>query len=99
MRQLTRILEGGSLRAIAKDWNERGIRTTWDKEINETGLKKMLTSPRIAGYSQHRGQIIGKGKWDPILDEATWKQVAYDPQRPGYGVVRDPAGVTRFVVF
>ena len=78
-----RILEGGSLRAIAKSWNERGIRTSWDKPINETGLKKMLCSGRVAGFSEYQKEIIGKAKWDAILDEATWQQAAYHSQRPG----------------
>lgn len=81
-----RILEGSSLRAIAKDFNERGIRTSWDKAINETGLKKMLTSGRVAGLRLHQGDIIGKAKWGAILDEATWKQVCTilkDPARRG----------------
>ena len=81
-----RILEGGSLRAIAKSWNERGIRTTWDKPINETGLKKMLCSGRVAGLSEHHGDIVGPAKWDAILDEATWQQVRIildDPARRG----------------
>ena len=82
----TRILEGSSLRSIARDWNERGIRTTWDKEINETGLKKMLTSPRVVGLRQHQGEIIGKAQWPAILDETTWQQVSTilkDPSRRG----------------
>jgi DNA invertase Pin-like site-specific DNA recombinase len=81
-----RILEGSSLRSIARDWNERGIRTTWDKEINETGLKKTLTGARVAGLVQHQGAIIGKAKWPAILDEVTWQQVRtilQDPARRG----------------
>jgi len=81
-----KVLEGSSLRAIATDWNKRGIRTSWDNPINETGLRKMLTSPRIAGFSQYQGDIIGKAAWDAILDEATWSQVCTilkDPARRG----------------
>ena len=81
-----RILEGGSLRAIAKSWNERGILTSWLKPINETGLKKMLCSGRVAGLSEYQKEIIGKAKWDAILDEATWHQVCTilkDPARRG----------------
>ena len=79
-----RILEGGSLRTIAMDWNEQGIRTSSDKPINETGLSKILTSARVAGRVQHQGEITDiKAKWDPILDDATWGRVP--------AVLKDPA--------
>ena len=79
-----RVLEDGSLRAIAKDWNERGIRTSWDKPINETGLRKILTSARVVGRVQHQGEITDiKAQWDPILEDATWERVRT--------ILRDPA--------
>ena len=81
------ILGGGSLRRIAIDWNEQGIRTSWGKPINETGLKKILTSARVVGRVQHQGEIIdSKAKWEPILDEAIWNRVRtilHDPARRG----------------
>jgi hypothetical protein len=36
----------------------------------------MLTNPTVAGLRLHRGEIVGKAAWEPILDEATWRAVA-----------------------
>ena len=32
-----------------------------------------LTVPFVAGFRVHQGEIVGKGTWEPILDEATWR--------------------------
>ncbi len=79
-----RILEGHSLRSVTMDWNERGIRSTRGNVFFDTQVKKILTSPRVAGLRQHQGKVIGKAVWPAILDEATWTGVCTrlnDPSR------------------
>ena len=77
-----RILEGISLRAVTKDWNDRGIRSTKGNVFYDTQVKSILTSPRVAGLREHQGEIVGKAMWKPILDEAKWQQVCTILQDP-----------------
>ncbi|MET7944302.1 recombinase family protein [Streptomyces sp. NPDC005302] len=78
------VLAGGSMRALAADLNERGLRTSrgshWDGET----LSRMLRRPRNAGILQHRGEEAGPAQWEGALDEPTWRSlraVLDDPSR------------------
>jgi site-specific DNA recombinase len=42
-----------------------------------------LLNPRIAGLSVYRGEIVGQGKWEPLVSEETWRAVR--------GILEDPA--------
>ena len=44
-------------------------------KVNGSTVKNMLTNPTIAGLRVHRGEVVGRGNWEPILDEPTWRQV------------------------
>ena len=69
-----RILGGESLRRIAFDLNERGIRTPGTKGHPDgkkwytSTLRQMIRSPRLAGLRTHNG-VIHPGNWEPILTE------------------------------
>lgn len=88
---IERVTRGGTLHAIARDWNARGIRTSsgngWDAQ--EAG--RVLRKPRNAGLMEHRGQVIGDAAWPPVVDEVTWRKaraILTDPARtttPGPG--------------
>jgi site-specific DNA recombinase len=44
----------------------------------------MITSPRVAGLRQLRGEVVGPAAWPAILDRATWERVCavfVDPAR------------------
>lgn len=83
------ILAGASLRAVCREWEERGIRTVprarrqpdgtrsepVSKAWDATELRRMLLRPRNAGILQHRGQEAGPARWPAILDEATWRSM------------------------
>lgn len=78
------ILRGISCRGIARDWNEREVKTprggSWAPQV----IRKMLLAPRLAGLRQHRGAVVGSAAWPPILDRQTWHSVVAtltDPQR------------------
>jgi site-specific DNA recombinase len=78
------VLAGTSLRAIARELNGRGVRTsaggTWDPRT----LGRVLRRPRNAGLSVYRGQVVGPAVWPAIVDEDTWRGVCTvlaDPAR------------------
>ncbi|MGO4445064.1 recombinase family protein [Mycobacterium sp. 2YAF39] len=78
------ILAGRSLSSIAREMNEGGHRTVNGTPWTNLKLRRALMTPRIAALSVHQDQIVAPGKWDPILDEATWRGLcAYltDPSR------------------
>jgi site-specific DNA recombinase len=80
-----RVLAGEATTAIAKEWNERGLRTPRRRSLwTATVIRNVLTNPRAAGLRVHRGEIVGAAAWPPILDRATHERlVAHfaDPNR------------------
>lgn len=66
-----RIMEGESAYAIAKEWNEAGRLTTAGNRWSPAMLLRMLRNPRLAGLRVYKGEVIGEGSWEPILDRAT----------------------------
>lgn len=88
IRAATRgILSGRSLAALARELNDRGVKTTTGKEWTYMRLRDVLVRPRNAGLI-HRGradrrtetneevpafEVIGKAEWDAIVDEDTWR--------------------------
>lgn len=69
-----RIIVGDSLRGIVGDWARRGVATPTGGAWATTGLRKMLLSPRIAGYREHLGKLY-PGTWDPIIHPEKWQTV------------------------
>lgn len=87
------IVRGVSLRSMARDLNQRGVppvtavlpfyprgRDAW----TQARLRGVMTSPRLAGHRTHRGEVVAKGQWPAILDQATYEAmmaVLSDPKR------------------
>lgn len=86
---VARVLGGGSMYAIAREWNEAGVRTPTGKEWTVQHLSSMLRSPRIAGLREHRGAIVAPGLWPAIVDPADHERLRAilaarrRPGRPG----------------
>lgn len=82
---MQRVLAGVSLRQIAREWNEAGLRTTRsDKEFNSRDVRRILLNPRNAGFTTHDGKLLLTGKWPEIIDEDTFtavKDLLTDPAR------------------
>ena len=68
-----RILNGNSLTSVAAWLNQSGVRGRHGGRFVPTTVGDVLTAPFVAGLRVHRGEIVGKGTWEPILDEATWR--------------------------
>lgn len=80
------VLEGTSLNAIARRWNEAGAPTPTGRVGSWTGVRvrQILTSPRVVGFRQHggRGKVLlddagepVRAVWPAILDEDVWLQL------------------------
>jgi hypothetical protein len=64
---VARLRAGDSLRGIATDWNERGIRTVRGGPWKVQVLRRMLASARISGQREYKGEIVAVGDWEPII--------------------------------
>jgi site-specific DNA recombinase len=76
------VLSGTGLFIICDRLNKRGIRTVRGNIWKSHAMRRVLSAPRIAGFAVYQGELLtdssGKpirGKWEPILDEATWRAV------------------------
>jgi DNA invertase Pin-like site-specific DNA recombinase len=70
------VLAGWSLSNIAGHLAAQGHIGAHGGKIRASTVRKMVTNASVAGLRVHRGEIVGKASWDPILDEATWRAVA-----------------------
>ena len=81
-------LSGRTLSSIAREWNEGGHFTRAGGRWTQSSVSLFLKSPRNAGLRAHRGEVVGKGQWEPIVSEATWRKAVAritDPARRSGG--------------
>ncbi|MET9762052.1 recombinase family protein [Streptomyces sp. NPDC006372] len=109
------IIAGDSLRSECRALAAAGIRTVprrykqpdgsrgepESREWTPTELRKMLLRPRNAGLIEHKGEIVGKASWPPLVPEEKWracKAILERPERrttPGNGRVWLGTGLYR----
>ncbi len=65
------MLCGESIRSIAFDFNDRGIKPVGGGRWVGSTLRRMLVSPRIAGLREHNGGVVGDAAWPAIIDRAS----------------------------
>jgi site-specific DNA recombinase len=78
------VLAGHSLRAIATEWNSRGIFTTHNNKWTNLTLRRILSNPLYAGLVVYQGRVIGPGEWQPLFDLDTHRGLVAllsDPSR------------------
>jgi DNA invertase Pin-like site-specific DNA recombinase len=68
-----KVLTGWSLENIATELRARGLRGAHGGVIRAGQVRSMVRNPTVAGHRVHRGRIVGRGVWEPILDESTWQ--------------------------
>ena len=79
-----RLLAGESLRSIVKDWNSRGLRTTFKaQEWTSRTVSDVLRRPRNAGLAVYKGEIVGPAAWPAIIPEDRWRAVTSLLDNPG----------------
>lgn len=67
------VLNGRSMRSLVQELIERGWLTTEGGTWSQSGLRKLLLNPKVAGFATLRGEIMGPGSWDPVLDVEQWE--------------------------
>lgn len=86
-----RILAGEPIRAIFRDFNERGLHNASGTPWTHPTFRKVIVNPRHAGLLYANGQEIGPAAWPAIIDPETWRavvRVLTNPERvttPGRG--------------
>ena len=69
------ILAGESVRGVARALNGAGSRTATGCEWRDVNVRDMLLRPRNAGLRVHHDEVVGEGKWAPILTPEVYHQV------------------------
>jgi site-specific DNA recombinase len=82
------ILAGGSVRGLVKWCADKGITTTRGNPVTHTELRDMLMRPRNAGIAVYKGEEVGRGKWEPIVEETKYRAVVAILSDPGRTVNR-----------
>ena len=78
------LLAGGSLRGVVAGMNARGVQTTAGNPWHSTELRRLLVNPRYVAQRVHKGEVVGTGTWQAILDDDTHdavKAILSDPDR------------------
>jgi hypothetical protein len=70
-----RMLAGEPLSKLADDLNTRGITTTRGGRWTGANLGRMLGHQRYGGWVEYRGKNVGRISGEPVLDEATFRDV------------------------
>jgi len=76
-----RFLAGESMPSLVRWLQESGIRTSRGGPWKSTSLRGILTSARIAGLRVHRGEIVGRGVWAPIITPEVRDKVLAEAER------------------
>ena len=95
-----KVLAGIGPHPIAKQWNGAGLRTTAGKPWNNVNVRLVLIRALNAGLIEHgskgrqaQGNVVGRGNWEPIVDEDTWRAVRAVLTDPGRRVGPGPKPV------
>ncbi|MBD0838825.1 recombinase family protein [Streptomyces sp. TRM68416] len=82
------ILSGGSIRSLVKWCADKGVTTTRGNPVTHQDMRDMLLRPRNAGIAVYRGEEVGRGQWEPIVDEAKYRAVVAILRNPERAVNR-----------
>lgn len=79
-----RFLAGESIRAICSGLNARGVTAASGGEWSPQTLRRMLSSGRIAGQREHKGEVVATAEWAAIItpaESAAIRARLADPER------------------
>lgn len=93
VRIVDAICTGQSISSVVAELNAEGVATAQGgSQWRPSAVKSIVTKPAIAGLRSHKGVILGGARWDPIITEERWRQVA---RALGSPVVYDAQGRAR----
>jgi site-specific DNA recombinase len=69
------ILQGMSLSATAKAMNAKGLCSSTGRPWDARTLGRMLLRERNAGLSVHKGKVVGRAVWPPLVPETVLRGV------------------------
>ncbi|MFD3498818.1 recombinase family protein [Streptomyces sp. NPDC058678] len=78
------VLSGASIRSLVKWCADKGVTTTRGNPVTHQDMRAMLIRPRNAAIAIYRGEEVGRGQWEAIVDEAKYRAVVAilsDPSR------------------
>jgi hypothetical protein len=78
------LLAGESLRSVTAGLNAEGVPSPMGKPWHKNMVRALVLRERNAGLRVHRGEVVGDGTWEPILNRGQWEQlraVLSDPAR------------------
>src|SRR4051794_22254335 len=78
------LLAGESLRSITAALNAEGVPSPMGRPWHKQMVRALVLRERNAGLRVHRGEVVGDGAWEPILDRGRFEQlraVLADPAR------------------
>jgi site-specific DNA recombinase len=81
------LIDGASISQTARDLDAKGVPTVKGGAWSSRALADILSGPRVAGLRVHRGQVVGKAEWEPILDPDTYDAVCVGIQARSKGAV------------
>jgi site-specific DNA recombinase len=70
-----RILTGTPYLTLCRELQGLEVTTTEGNPWTPQGVKRLLTNPRIAGWSAMSGKIVAEGDWEPLIDRETFEGV------------------------
>lgn len=71
----SRAIAGETVFGLAQWLADQEIPTVTGRPWSQTVLRNLLTNPRLAGQATYKGQVIGTGQWEPILDIDTSRRL------------------------
>lgn len=81
-----RVLDGQSLRSIAKVLTARGEPTVRGNTVwAQKSVQDIVRKPRNAGLRTYHGRVVGDAAWPPVLDRETWERVCLAMEARGKG--------------
>ena len=96
------LLAGGTVSGIAREWDRRGLRPPQapygplpEHPWSRVSVTTILGNPRIAGISVYKTAEVGRGEWQALVTEETFRavgQVLADPARKHSQGVRTMLG-------
>lgn len=79
------VLAGRTITSICAEWTENDVPTVRGGTWTVGKVSNILKNPAIAGFRTYKSEIKGRGDWEPIVDEMTYRRlVTFFDQKPGF---------------